>query len=120
MSKNIIQEKSYHFAVEVIRMYQVLKEKYHGYDLFRQFLRSGTSIGANVQEAVAGQSRKDFLSKIYISYKEARETLYWINLLTDTDYLSENQSLKLKSDCKELIRILSSITKTTKEKMKNS
>ena len=120
MAKNIIQEKSYQFAIEVIQAYQKLKQSHHEYDLFRQFLRSGTSIGANVQEAVAGQSKRDFLSKVYISYKEARETLYWIRLLIDTGYLKSPQSDSLRSKCEELIRILSSITKTTSESMKNS
>ncbi|MDA3872310.1 MAG: four helix bundle protein [Candidatus Marinimicrobia bacterium] len=118
MGKNVIQEKSYEFAVEVIRTYQTLKKEYHEYDLFRQFLRSGTSIGANIQEAVAAQSRKDFLSKVYISFKEARETLYWINLLIDTSYLTPPLSNTLKSRCEELIQILSSITKTTSESIK--
>ena len=118
MGSNIIQEKSYKFAVEVINTYQQLKKQHHEYDLFKQFLRSGTSIGANVQEAEAAQSKKDFLSKTYISFKEARETLYWINLLTDTSYLTESHSRSLKSKCEELIRILSSITKTTSESLK--
>ena len=118
MGSNIIQEKSYKFAVEVINTYQQLKKQHHEYDLFKQFLRSRTSIGANVQEAEAAQSKKDFLSKTYISFKEARETLYWINLLTDTSYLTESHSRSLKSKCEELIRILSSITKTTSESLK--
>jgi four helix bundle protein len=117
MRKNVIQEKSYKFAVDVIKTYQLLKKTHSEYDLFRQFLRSGTSIGANVQEAAAAQSRKDFLSKVYISFKEARETLYWINLLIDTSYLALPHSKELKSKCEELIRILSSITKTTSETM---
>ena len=118
MRKNVIQEKSYEFAVEVIKAYQMLKKTHREYDLFRQFLHSGTSIGANIQEAVAAQSRKDFLNKVYISFKEARETLYWINLLIDTSYLTSPLSDTLKSKCEELIRILSSITKTTSESIK--
>ncbi len=118
MAKNVIQKKSYEFAVEVIKAYQMLKKTHHEYDLFRQFLRSGTSIGANIQESVAAQSRKDFLSKVYISFKEARETLYWINLLIDTGYLTPPFSNTLKSKCEELIKILSSITKTTSETLK--
>ncbi|MBC8384939.1 MAG: four helix bundle protein [Candidatus Cloacimonetes bacterium] len=120
MGKNIIQEKSYNFAVDVIKTYQNLKKEHHEYDLFRQFLRSGTSIGANIQEAGSAQSKKDFLSKVYISFKEARETLYWINLLTDTSYLNPSLSNNLKRKCEELIRILSSITKTTSDSIKNS
>lgn len=117
MGKNVIQEKSYSFAIDVINTYKYLKMNFSEYDLFRQFLRSGTSIGANVQEATAGQTRKDFLSKFYISYKEARETLYWINLLSDTGYLSKEHSENLKSKCNELIKILSSITRTTSESL---
>lgn len=120
MAKSIIQEKSYIFALEVIKTYKELKEMYHEYDLFRQFLRAGSSIGANVEEASAAQSRKDFLSKLYISFKEARETLYWIRLLRDSSYLTSEQSKKLIAQCEELIKLLSSITKTTSEAMKNS
>lgn len=118
MGHSIIRDKSYMFAVEVIRSYQELKKSSRDIDLFRQFLRAGTSIGANVEEAVAAQSRKDFLSKLYISYKEARETLYWIRLLTDTNYLNADKSEHLMKLCDELVRILSSITKTTSESLK--
>ena len=96
MAKNIINEKSYNFAVEIIITYKYLKKNFNEYDIFRQLLRSGTSIGANVQEAKSGQTKKDFLSKLYISYKEVRETLYWINLLSDTGYLTSNQVSNLK------------------------
>ena len=111
----MIQEKSYSFAIDIICAYKELKKSFNEYDLFRQLLRSGTSIGANVHEATSGQTRKDFLSKLYISYKEARETLYWINLLYDTGYLSKDNFENLKTKCNELIKILSSITKTTSE-----
>ena len=118
MAKNVIQEKSYEFAVEIIKTYQMLKKTNREYDLFRQFLRSGTSIGANIQESAAAQTKKDFLSKVYISFKEARETLYWINLLKDTGYLTPSLSSTLSSKCEELLRILSSITKTTSESIR--
>ena len=88
MKKNhIIQTKSYAFAVKIVRLHQYLSKEKKEYILSKQLLRSGTSIGANIEEAIGGQSRKDFYAKLTISYKEARETHYWIRLLTDTEYL---------------------------------
>lgn len=79
----------------------------------KQLLRSGTSIGANIAEALCGISKKDFLSKMNISFKESVESAYWLKLLKDTDYLSEQQYQSMKTDCEEIIKILSSITKST-------
>jgi four helix bundle protein len=83
----------------------------------RQILKSGTSIGANCEEAVGGQSTKDFLAKIQIAYKEARETHYWIRLLRDTDFLTSKQAHSLLEDLNEIIKILTSILKTTKQNL---
>ena len=88
---NLVQVKSYAFAVRVVRLYQHLSANKREYVLSRQLLRSGTSIGANVEEGIGGQSRADFVSKLAIAYKEARETAYWLRLLRDTDYLSETE-----------------------------
>ncbi len=79
-------------------------------------LRSGTSIGANVEEGIGGQSEKDFYAKLNISYKEARETHYWLRILRDTDYLSETESTSMLADCDEILRIIGSIIKTMKAK----
>lgn len=109
---NIVQLKSYAFAIRVVKAYQFLSEHKKEFVLSKQLLRCGTSIGANIEEAIGGQSNKDFYSKLTISYKEARETHYWIRLLKDTDYLSKEQSDSLLSDVTELLKIIGSIQKT--------
>jgi four helix bundle protein len=115
-SSNIIVEKSFALSVRIIRLYQWLKKNHKDIDsLAKQILRSGTSIGANVEEAVGAFSRKEFASKIGISYKESRETLYWLKLLKATDYLDENQYTSIYTDCDEIKKILASILKTTRE-----
>jgi len=113
--QDIILEKSEKFAVRIIRLYQFLTENKKEYVLSKQILRSGTSIGANITEAKSGFSKKDFLAKMYIAFKECSETLYWLNLLVKTDYLTEEQYNSISSDAIELRKILSSITKTAKE-----
>ncbi|MCC7533263.1 MAG: four helix bundle protein [Bacteroidia bacterium] len=115
MKENIIQQKSFAFAIRVVNAYKYLTEQKKECVLSKQLLRSGTSIGANVEEATGGQSKKDFIAKISISYKEARETKYWLNLLTATDYLDEKLSKSLLDDAEELCKILSSILLTTKQ-----
>lgn len=80
MKKNIIQEKSFCFALRIIKLYKYLKDNKNEYVLSKQLLRSGTSIGANIDESIGGQSKNDFVSKISVAYKEARETLYWLKL----------------------------------------
>lgn len=109
---NIIQLKSYNFAVRVVKLYQHLSQEKKEFVLSKQLLRSGTSIGANIEEAIGGQSRKDFFAKLTIAYKEARESHYWIRLLTDTDYLSEKESKSLLIDIDEILKIIGSIQKT--------
>mgnify|MGYP002630855257 CR=1 FL=1 len=114
MSKdsNIIQDKSFDFAVRVVKLYRHLTENKKEYVLSKQFLRSGTSIGANVEEAIGGQTRKDFGTKINLAYKEARETRYWLKLMKATDYLNESEADSMLKDCDENLRILAAITKT--------
>ena len=107
-----VRYKSKKFAVRVVRLYQLLCEEKREYILSKQVLRSGTSIGANIAESECAISRKDFLSKIYIALKECSETLYWLELLRDTDYLTAEQAASLMQDCTELRKMLSSTTKT--------
>lgn len=114
MKKNIIQEKSFCFALRIVKLYKYLKENKKEYILSKQLLRSGTSIGANVEEAIGGQSKNDFVSKISIAYKESRETLYWIKLLKESDYLSLKQAESITNDCEEIIKIITKIQKTMK------
>ncbi len=109
---NIIQTKSYNFAVRIVRLYKHLSQEKKEFVLSKQLLRSGTSIGANVEEAIGGQSRKDFFAKLTIAYKEARESHYWIRLLKDTDFLSDKESESLLKDIEEILKIIGSIQKT--------
>ena len=111
---NIVQIKSYEFALLCIKFFQNLSKNKKEYILSKQILRSGTSIGANIEEAIGGQSTKDFLQKLSISYKEARETHYWLRLLRDSTYISKEESIVLIEKCEELLRIIGSIQKTTK------
>lgn len=120
MKDNIIQIKSYAFANKIVKLYQHLCEEKKEYVLSKQLLRSGKSIGANVEEAIGGQSNKDFFAKSTIAYKEARETHYWIRLLTDTNYISKEENQSLLNDVEELLRIIGSIQKTLKNNNLNS
>ena len=113
---NVIQQKSYAFAVRIVKVYQYLCDEKREFTLSKQLLRCGTSVGANVEEAIGGQSDKDFFAKLTISYKEARETQYWIRLLTDTGYLSTDQSDSLLNDIIEIQKIIGSIQKTIKSR----
>lgn len=117
--QHTVREKSYRFAVRIVKLCLWLKENKH-YELSGQLIRSGTSIGANVEEAAAGNSRKDFFYKMAIASKEARETHYWIRLLKDCDILTEAQSASLLTECEELVKMLTSIVKTGNSKTKNS
>lgn len=112
MKENIIKDKSYLFAIRIVKLYKYLIDSKKEHVLSKQILRSGTSIGANIEEAIGGQSRKDFASKLFIAYKEARETNYWLRILMDTGYLKENEALSLIQDCDELLKIIGSIQKT--------
>lgn len=112
-SENIILQKSYDFAVRIVKMYQYLSNNKKEYVLSKQILRSGTSIGANAEEAVGGISKADFRAKMSIAYKEARETNYWLRLLKDSDYLDTDSFTSIKNDLEELLKILYSIVKNT-------
>ena len=115
-SESVINTKSYAFALEVIKIYKYLINEKKEYVLSKQLLRSGTSIGANINEAISGQSKRDFVHKLSIALKEARETLYWLKLLADSGYIELQNFSTLSGSCEEIIRILSSIILTTKEK----
>ena len=114
MKENIILNKSFDFAVKAVRVYQKLTIEKKEFVLSKQLLKSGSSIGANIEEAVGGISRKDFIAKMQIAYKEARETKYWLRLLYATDYLDKTDFESLLSDSEEILKILVSILKTTK------
>jgi len=113
---NVVQKKAYRFALRIIKLYKYLISEKKEFVLSKQVLRSGTSIGANVEEAIGGQSEKDFFAKMSIAYKESRETHYWIRLLRDSDYLDRKASESILNDCEELIKISGSIQKTIKSK----
>ena len=113
--QNIIVDKSMDFAVRIVNLYKYLCTKHSEYVISKQLLRSGTSIGANIREAVYAQSRADFNAKMYIALKEAGESAYWIELLEKTQYLTKEETKSILDDCGELIKILLSITKTIKD-----
>ena len=113
---NILHTKSYSFAIRTVKLSQYLNKEKKEYVLSKQILRSGTSIGALVRESQYAQSHADFINKLTVSLKEANETQYWINLLFDTNYISEEMHKSLFIDIDELICLLVSITKTLKNK----
>ncbi len=110
---NVIQQKSFAFAVRIVNAYKFLTFQKKEYVLSRQLLKSGTSIGANVEEALGAQSRADFTAKLSIAYKEARETNYWIRLLNETAYLTNIESESLLADIETLKKIIAKIRLTT-------
>ena len=116
---NVIVDKSFSFAVRIVKVSQYLAREKAEYVLSKQLLRSGTSIGANVEEALGGQSEADFSAKLGIAYKEARETSYWIRLLKETGYLVKAESNSLLKDVIELQKIIGSIRLTLKKKIHN-
>ena len=107
--KNLIRDKSYQFALKIINVFKHLQKDKNEFVLSKQLLKSGTSIGANIEEAIGGQTKKDFFTKITIAYKEARETNYWIRLLRDSHYLSDEVAQQLLNDCNEILKILGTI-----------
>jgi len=119
ISENVIEKKSYAFAINVVNAYKKLESRSE-YVLSKQLLRSGTNIGANVMEGLRAQSRKDFISKMNIALKEANESEYWIRLLMDTGYLSKQEDKSLLDECKEVCRILSSIVRTANNNLNNN
>ena len=113
---NIIKTKSYQFAVRVVNLYKFLAEDKKEFVLSKQLLRSGTSIGANVREAEHAESKADFIHKLSIALKEANETEYWLDLLKETSYLNNSEYISIQIDIKEILKLLTSIIKTSKQK----
>ena len=120
MNKNNIYTKSFEFSVRIVNVYKYLCKEHKEFVMSKQLLRCGTSIGANVHEAIAAQSKADFASKMSIAAKEARETNYWILLLIATNYLKNNEGYvqSLQDEIEEIIKILTSIVKTTQENLR--
>ena len=112
---NVIVDKSKIFAIEIIKVSQRISSEKKEYVMSKQILRSGTSIGANVREAVRGESSKDFVHKLSISRKEAYETQYWLELLFETGYIEKAEFVKLNELCIELLKILTAIIKTSQK-----
>jgi four helix bundle protein len=119
-NNSIVASKSKAFALRIIKLYKYLTLEKKEYVLSKQILRSGTSIGANITEALSGISTNDFYAKIYISFKESSETKYWLELLHESDYINDEQFNSIYEDCLELNKLLSSITKSIKEKIINN
>jgi len=118
--ENPVVEKSYAFALRIVKLHRFLSGEKREILLSKQLLRSGTSIGANVEEAVGGQSGRDFIAKMSIAYKEARETSYWLRLFRDSEIFDRAQDSSIIQDCEELLKIIGSILKTMKSKQENS
>ena len=116
MKDSILKSKSKSFALRIIKMYNYLCDEKKEYVMSKQVLRSGTSIGANIAEAFYAQSEADFIAKLYISRKEAGETIYWIELLKESSYLGCDEADSMIKDCDELLKILTSSFKTMKSK----
>jgi len=118
-NNNVLVDKSFQFAIRTVKLYKYLCEDKKEFILSKQLLRAGTSIGANINESQDAQSKNDFVSKLSISLKEARESKYWIELLKETDYLTQKEADSILNDLEEVIKLLVSIIKTTKENIKN-
>ena len=112
--QNVIVVKSKDFAIRIVKLYRYLNENKKEYVLSKQLLKSGTSIGANVKEAIRGQSKPDFYAKMNIALKEASETEYWLEILKETEYIDDVSFKSIYADCQEILKILMSITKTQK------
>jgi four helix bundle protein len=122
MKDSILKTKSYNFALRIVKLAQYLQSDKKEFILSKQVLKSGTSVGALIREAEFGQSKADFISKMSISLKEANETMYWLSILKDSNYIEQKIFDSMNADCSELIAILVSTVKTSKknnEKVKN-
>ena len=116
MSEGVTYQKSKLFAVRIVKLYRYLCDEKKEYILSKQLLKSGTSIGANIAEANCAFSKKDFLAKMYIAFKECAETEYWLELLFDSGIMNEQEFQSMIDDCREIKKLLSSVTKTSKER----
>lgn len=115
MKENVLKNKSYVFAIRIINLYQFLKEEHKEFVMSRQLLRSGTSIGALYREAEFAESKADFIHKLSIAQKECNETMYWLELLKETKYVNEKEFKSIYTDATEIIKLLTSILKTSKK-----
>lgn len=120
MKDNIIKSKSFLFAIRIIKLYKYLSEEKRKFVLSKQMLRSGTAIGALIRESEYAESKADFIHKLSISLKEANETEYWLMLLKETNYISQKEFDSINSDVIELLKLLISIIKTSKNKIMNN
>lgn len=118
MENGLLEEKSFLFAKRIVKLYIFLRDKKKVYSVADQILRSGTSIGANIAEAIQAQSKSDFLAKNSIALKEAVETRYWLKLLYETDFITYNQFISMNNDLTQIIRLLTSTCKTTEKNLK--
>lgn len=116
MSKSILKDKSFNFALRVIKLYKFLCEEKKEFVMSKQLLRSGTSVGANIREAQNAESRLDFIHKLAIAQKECDETLYWLELLNQSNYILTNEFESIQNDASELLKMLKSSIITTKQK----
>lgn len=116
MKENIIKDKSFKFAIRIVKLYQFLHSDKKEFVLSKQLLRSGTSVGAMVREAEQAESKADFIHKLAIAQKEINETIYWLELLKETDYISEKEFTSINTDAIELIKIITAILITCKGK----
>ena len=117
MSKSIIKDKTFSFAVKTVDMYKNLKDSKREYVMSKQILKSGTSIGANVREALNAESINDFIHKLSIAQKECDETLYWLELLYKSEYINESEFIEYKNECDEILKVIKSIILSTKNKL---
>ena len=115
MEENVVKEKTFTFAIRVVKLYKYLCSDKKEYILSKQLLRSGTSVGAMVREAEHAETRKDFLHKMAVAQKEINETIYWLDLLKETDYLTAQQHESIKMDAIEIIKLITAILKSTKK-----
>jgi four helix bundle protein len=114
MASNIVMDKSFAFAVKIVKLVKSIQDQKKEYLITKQLIRSGTSIGANIREGNNAESKADFIHKLSISQKECSETIYWLDLLKETQYITESEFDSLHSDAVELLKLLTSILKTTK------
>lgn len=120
MNDSVLSAKSYAFALRIIKLYRFMVDEHHEYVLSKQILRSGTSIGANIEESVHAQSKIDFIHKLSIGQKEANETNYWLRLLKDAGYVDEKLAESFLIDCEEIQRLLTASIKTAKSNLKKA
>lgn len=120
MKGNVVKEKSFVFAIRIVKLYQFLVSEKKEYVLSKQLLRAGTSVGAMVRESEHAETKKDFIHKMAIAQKEINESIYWIELLKETNYLNLMEFESLQRDAVELVKLITSIIKTTKENINNA